>query len=88
MSRGLLTDAEKRAIRGDEEDQNKSSTYISRVKNRMEQVKDDARLLRTHRPDLYEELHEAVCEEEMDERIQRLETEVEDLRSELESQSE
>jgi polyhydroxyalkanoate synthesis regulator phasin len=76
MSRGVLTPAEKQAIQGEEDDPNKQSTYIARVKQRMTRVEEDARLLRTHRPDLYEQLHAAVCEEEFDERIQRLEQQV------------
>lgn len=88
MSRGLLTPAEKRAIRGEESDTNKHSTYIARVKRRMELVEEDARLLRAHRPDLYERLHGAVCEEDLDERVQRLEQEVSDLREQVSDQSE
>jgi protein subunit release factor B len=76
MSRGVLTQAEQRAVRGEEDDQNKHSTYIARVKQRMTLVEEDARLLRTHRPDLYEQLHAAVCEEDLDERIQHLEQQV------------
>lgn len=83
MGRGLLTDAERDAVQGREDDPNKQSTYVSRVKNRMERVREDARLLRKHRPEIYEQLHEAVCEEEIDERIERLEHEVEELRGRL-----
>lgn len=85
MSRGLLTDAERKAVQGEETDQNKRSTYISRVKNRMGRVREDARILREHRPEIYELLHDAVCEEQMDERVERLEHEVEELREQLEN---
>ena len=80
MVRAFLTDAERRAVEGDEEmDQNNRSTHLANIKGRFGAMQEDARLLREHRPDLYEQLHEAVCEEEMDERIQRLENQVEEL---------
>lgn len=83
MARAFLTDAERRAVKGDEEmDQNNRSTHFANIRGRMEAMGEDARLLREHRPDLYEQLHEAVCEEEIDERIQRLENQVEELSGE------
>lgn len=83
MPRGLLTNAERDAVRGDVDDPNKHSTYIARVKGRMERVQEDAEMLREYRPDLYEKLHGAVCEEELDERVKRLEEEVGHLRAQL-----
>jgi uncharacterized protein (UPF0335 family) len=43
-------------------------------------MEEDARLLRRHRPELYEQLRDVVVEEELSERIERLEREVEELR--------
>jgi len=84
MSRGILTKSERQAVRGEEEDDNKRSTYLARVRKRLkENVREDARILREHRPDLYEELHAAVCEEEQDERIERLEEQIETLQEQV-----
>lgn len=81
MSRGILTDAEKRAIAGEIPDENRTSTYISRAKKRIEsEVAADAEFLRENRVDLYDLLHEAVCEQELAERVEELENEVEELR--------
>ena len=84
MARALLTDTERKALDPESDmDQNNRTTHLSRVKNKMELLQEDARLLREHRPDLYEEMHEAVCEEEIDERVARLEQQVQDLQEEL-----
>lgn len=85
MARALLTDGEKRALDPDSDmDQNTRSTHLSRVKNKIDLLGEDARLLRQHRPDLYERAHEAVCEEEIDERVAQLEKQVEELQERLE----
>lgn len=87
--RALLTEAERQAVRGDEDlSQNQISTYVARVKQRMDAMREDADLLREHRPDVYERLHEAVCEEDIDTRVERLEEQVETLQAELEQQEE
>lgn len=85
MARALLTDGERRALDPESDmDQNTRTTHLSRVKNKMELLQEDARLLREHRPDLYEAMHESVCEEEIDERVERLEDQVENLQEQLE----
>lgn len=84
MTRALLTDGERAAIRGDEMSEGTRSSHRSRVKSKLQdRMAEDARLLRRHAPDLYELLHESVCEKEYDERIRELEQEVEDLKSRL-----
>lgn len=83
MARALLTDGEREALTNDEMDQNTRSTHISRIKNKLDLLGEDARILRENAPDLYEEAREEFCEEELDERIKRLEDEVEELRSQL-----
>jgi hypothetical protein len=55
MSRGLLTDMERKALRGELEDANQRSTYISRVRTRLEdRVGEDVEILREHQPELFE----------------------------------
>jgi chaperonin cofactor prefoldin len=84
MARALLTDGERRALDPESDmDQNTRSTHLSRVKNKIDLLAEDARLLREHRPELYERAHEAVCEEEIDERVERLEEQVEELQKQL-----
>jgi hypothetical protein len=84
MARALLTDTERKALDPDSDmDQNNRTTHLARVKNKIDPLAEDARLLREHRPDLYERAHEAVCEEEMDERVARLEEQVEELQEQL-----
>lgn len=86
MTRALLTDGERDALLGDEDmDDSVRSSHKSRVKRKLrDRMYDDARILRTHAPELYDVLHDAVCEEQIDERVDRLEEEVEQLRSQLE----
>lgn len=85
MARALLTDGEREALDPESDmDQNTRSTHLSRVKKKIDLLAEDARLLREFRPDLYERAHEAVCEEEMDERVERLEEQVEELQQQLE----
>lgn len=90
MVRALLTDGEWQAVQDDGEmDQNTKSSHISRVKHKIDKMADDSDHLRTHRPGLYERLYEAVCEEDVETRIELLETEVRELNqrvAELESE--
>lgn len=62
--RGLLTDREREIIKGDAE---VSDSYryrvASRVRNKIEQMEEDASILQEHRSDLLEELREAVCDD-------------------------
>jgi hypothetical protein len=62
--RGLLTEREREIIKG-EADVEKNYQYrtISRVRNKIERVGEDAEILSEHRDDLLEELREVVCEE-------------------------
>lgn len=83
MARALLTDGERDALTSDEMDQNTRSTHISRIKKKLNLLGEDARILREHAPDLYEQAREEFCEEELDERVQRLEQEIEELRDEM-----
>ncbi|MFP8891857.1 hypothetical protein ACLI4U_19105 (plasmid) [Natrialbaceae archaeon A-CW2] len=85
MTRALLTDGERDAIRGDTDmDASTRSSHRSRVRGKMERMATDARLLREHDPELYEQLREAVVEEDTEERLARLEEEVEQLRKQVE----
>ncbi|WP_436348935.1 hypothetical protein [Natronorubrum sp. FCH18a] len=85
MRRALLTDGERAAIRGDESvDDDTRSTHRSRVKQKLERrMRDDARLLREHDPELFDILQTEVCEESLVERVDRLERELEDVKEQL-----
>lgn len=83
MARAFLTETERRALYDESMDQNNCSTHLARVKNKLDALGEDARLLREHAPEIYEQAREEFCEEELDERVQRLEQEVEELRSQL-----
>lgn len=86
MARALLTDGERQALTDEEMDDNTRSTHISRIKNKLDLLGEDARILRENAPELYEQAREEFCEEELDERVQRLEEEVEDLRAQLDDE--
>lgn len=67
MSRGLLTDKERMALRGEIDDVNQRSTYIARVKQRMnDRVTEDIEILKEHQPELYESLRQQIAEVEDD----------------------
>lgn len=83
MRRALLTDGERDALTDDQMDQNTRSTHLARIKNKIGRLGEDMRLLREHKPELYEQVRAEVCEEELDERVQRLEEEVSELRAQL-----
>ena len=87
MARALLTDGERQALTDEDMDDNTRSTHLSRIKNKLERLSEDARILRENNPELYEQAREQFCEEELDERVQRLEEEVEALRSQLDEES-
>jgi len=64
MSRALLTNGERDAIRDDPEmDSSTKSSHLSRVRAKVGKLEEDARLLREYRPELYEEVRDAVVEE-------------------------
>lgn len=84
MTRAFLTDAERRAVRAESDmDRSNRSSHLSRIRGKMERMREDARHLREHRPELYEDLREAVVGEEMTARLDRLESEVETLRDQV-----
>lgn len=63
MTRGLLTDMERKTLKGEIDDPNQRSTYIARVRQRLEErVDEDVQILREHQPELYELLCEQVEE--------------------------
>ena len=86
MARALLTETERRALYDDSMDQNNRSTHLARIKNKLDLLGDDARILRENAPELYEQAREEFCKEGLDERVQRLEEEVEELRAQLDDE--
>lgn len=62
--RGLLTDREREILSG-EADVSDDYRYrvVSRVRNKIERIGEDAELMAEHREDLLEELREVVCED-------------------------
>lgn len=79
--RALLTDREREVLRGDVNDVENLSQYQSkirtRLKSRLDRLEDDIALLDDVEPELAADLHE---------RVQRLEEEVEALRSQLDDE--
>lgn len=63
--RAILTTTDRERISG-EADVPDSKKYeaVSRVRQRIKELEHDASLLKEHHPELYEELHEAICEQE------------------------
>ena len=63
MSRALLTDMERKALKGDIDDANQRSTYVARVKQRLdERLEEDVEILREHQPELFDILRKQVQE--------------------------
>lgn len=62
--RAILTTRDRQRIKG-ESDVEESRTYeaISRVRYRIDELEEDATILKEHHPELYRELQEAVCNE-------------------------
>lgn len=84
MPRALLTNGEKKAIRGDSDvNEGSRSTQVSRVRKKIEMMRDDAQFLREHDAEMYDDLREAVVGEELEERLERMEGEIEELREEV-----
>lgn len=85
MTRALLTDGERAAIRGDEEmAASTRSSHLSRVRKKIPRLREDAEILRRNDPDLYEDVRDAVVGEELNARLSVLEKEVQKLRDRLE----
>ncbi|QIO25500.1 hypothetical protein [Haloarcula sp. JP-L23] len=84
MPRALLTDGERDAIRGDEMDESTRSSHRSRIRKKLnERMGEDADLLRRHEPELFNLLHEQVCEKVYDQRIAELEARIDELEGRL-----
>jgi len=69
MTRGLLTDMERKALKGELDDANQRSTYIARVRTRLEErVGEDVQILQEYQPELFEMLRKQMikAEEEND----------------------
>jgi hypothetical protein len=87
MTRALLTDGERAAVEDDPDmDGNTKSSHLTRVRRKIVRMKEDARLLREHRPELYDDLCEAVVEQEMENRMAQLEQEMEALREQMDDE--
>lgn len=86
VPRALLTDGERSAVRDDTEmSASTRSSHLSRVRGKMGKLAEDADILRQHQPELYEQMREIVLEEELTERVSRLERELDELRDQVES---
>lgn len=85
--RALLTDAERKAVRQDPEmDTSARSTHRSRIRGKLDRLREDVRLLRQHRPEIYNGAFDVFVEEELNQRIERLEEEVDELQDRLEDE--
>lgn len=60
--RAIMTTQDRERITGEADvEANKEYQTISRVRSRVEELKQDAQILQKHHPKLYDELQEAVC---------------------------
>lgn len=85
MSRALLTDGERAAIRDDPDmDDSTKSSHLSRVRAKIIRLREDMELLREHRPDLHEQVQQVVVADDLDERFSELEREVSELKRQIE----
>lgn len=66
--RGLLTEREREILSGEADvSDNYRYRVVSRVRDKIENVRQDTELLEQHRPDLADELRDAVCPGDNDE---------------------
>ncbi len=84
MPRALLTDRERDVVE-EKDDVNRTtrSTLMSRIEQKIQIMREDARLLRKHQPELAGELQRAVCEEPLEERLDHVEDEIEEIKRRL-----
>lgn len=84
MPRALLTNGEKKAIRGDSDvNEGSRSTQISRVRRKIKQMRGDAQFLREHDEEMYRNLRDAVLDEDVERRFERLEEKIDELEREV-----
>lgn len=61
MTRGLLTDMERKALKGKIDDPNQRSTYVARVRRRLEErTAEDIQILYENEPELFQILYKQV----------------------------
>ena len=83
--RALLTPRERDALRGDEDmtDDTRRS-LLGRVRAKVaHKLRKDVEIIRENDEELAALLHEAVCEEETEERLEALEEEIDEIRQRL-----
>ena len=62
--RAIMTTTDRERIRGDADiSAEKEYQTVHRIRSRIEELEEDAAVLKEHHPDLYEELCEAVCDD-------------------------
>lgn len=62
-ARALLTEGERRAVMGAEDmSDNSKASHLSRIRNKLDRFREDARLLRQNREDIYEDACEAFAD--------------------------
>jgi KaiC/GvpD/RAD55 family RecA-like ATPase len=85
LPRAFLTPGEREAADPESDmDPDIRSAHLSRVRRKIEKMRGDMEVLRDHRPEIARQLEEAVCREQLEGRIRRLEAEVEALREQSE----
>jgi hypothetical protein len=63
--RAVMTATDRKRITGEANvPDSKRYETASRIRKRIEELEQDAEILAEHHPKLYEELHEAVCDQE------------------------
>ena len=62
--RAIMTTADRERIRGDENiSSEKEYQTVHRIRSRIEELQDDAAILKEHHPELHAELRDAVCDD-------------------------
>ncbi len=80
----FFPDGEMKALLGEEENSNTRSSAISRASERAENAVEQVRKIRQENPEFYDQYLKPLCEEEIEERILRLEDRVQTLEANLE----
>lgn len=61
--RAIMTSNDRDRIKGDTDlPEEKTYQAVSRVRSRIQELENDAKILEKHHPELYDELLETVCE--------------------------
>lgn len=87
--RGVLTDREREVIRGEADGVENPGQYRSKIRtrlgNRAAKLEEDMEILDEYEPEIAENIRERICEPPQ-ERLDRLQSEIEGLREQLDNE--